>query len=171
MQITYELTLKDFKEAYADHRNSKARMKWTLRLFAVMLVLLAAVALFAFLVNHSGDAARLAMPLLVLTAFYVAVLWLFPSWTMRRQFERQPGAQGPRTLTLDATGVHMRWGGGSSDFEWKNYIRCVEGNNQILFYTSPVAFSTLPKRALTLDQLAEIRRLVAQHISQEGLSR
>jgi hypothetical protein len=164
MQITYELTLKDFKEAYADHRNGKALTKWAVRLFTVMLVVMAAVTVFGFVLKSFTEAARMATPLLILIAFYVAVLWVFPSWSLKLQFRRQPGAQGPRTLTLDDTGVHWRWSGGVSDIEWKNYIRALEGKNQILFYTSPAAFNMLPKRALTDEQLAEVRQLLTQHI-------
>jgi hypothetical protein len=53
-------------------------------------------------------------------------------WNARRQFLRQPGAHGPRTVSLDHAGAHWRWNGGSSDVEWKNYIRMVEGRNQFL---------------------------------------
>ena len=164
MQITYELTPKDFSEAYADHRDRKLLAKWSVRLFSVVIVILAATAVFAFVMKPFGAALSTAAPLLVLIAFYVVVLWLLPSWSMQRQFRQQPGAHGPRTLTLDALGAHWKWEGGTSDIEWKNYIRFVEGKNQILFYTSPAAFTLVPKRALLPEQLDAIRGLVQQYM-------
>ena len=70
----------------------------------------------------------------------------------------------PEDLTLDASGAHWRWNGGSSDVDWKNYIRWAEGRNQILFYTSPACFNILPKRAIAAEQLNEIRSLLNQNI-------
>jgi hypothetical protein len=83
---------------------------------------------------------------------------------MKQQFRKQPGAQGPRTVTFDTDGVHWRWDGGSADVAWKNYIRWTEGNNQILFYTSPACFNIVPKRALDAAQLAELREMLKQNI-------
>jgi len=120
--------------------------------------------LFGFLFKPSAEAGRNLLPLLGLVIAWVATLWILPRRTIRRQFLKQPGAHGPRTLLLDSTGVHWRWNGGSSDVEWKNYIRSVEGKNQILFYTSPACFNILPKRALAADQLDEIRVLLKQHV-------
>ena len=65
---------------------------------------------------------------------------------------------------LDASGAHWKWNGGSSDVEWRNYIRSVEGTDQILFYTSPVCFNILPKRAIGPQQLAEVRGVLQQNI-------
>jgi len=65
---------------------------------------------------------------------------------------------------LDSSGAHRRWNGGSADVEWRNYIRSVEGKNQILFYTSPACFNILPKRALAVEQLSELRELLKQNI-------
>jgi hypothetical protein len=65
---------------------------------------------------------------------------------------------------LDASGAHWRWNGGSSDVEWKNYIRSVEGKNQILFYTSPACFNILPKRTIGAEQLGELRSLLNQKV-------
>ncbi len=104
------------------------------------------------------------LPFFVLVVIWIGVLWVLPWWMMRRQFSGQPGAHGPRTLTLDATGAHWRWDGGSSDVEWKNYIRSVEGKNQILFYTSPACFNIVPKRAIAAGQLGELRSLLSQNI-------
>ena len=95
---------------------------------------------------------------------WIVLLWVLPRWNMRRQFRKQPGAHGARTLLLDSAGTHWHWNGGSSDIEWKNYIRWVEGQNQILLYTSPACFNILPKRTLETQQLDEVRGLLTQNI-------
>jgi hypothetical protein len=164
MQINYELTQKDFTEAYTAHRNSRPLRKWSRRLFVWIVGLATAILLFGFLVRPSWEMARGLMPFFVLVTIWIGVLWVLPSWMMRRQFLGQPGARGPRTLTLDAAGVHWRWNGGSSDVEWKNYIRSVEGKNLILFYTSPACFNIVPKRAIAAEQLDELRVLLKQQI-------
>jgi hypothetical protein len=164
MQITYELTEKDFVEAYAVHRNGKALGRWARRILIFFLVLMAATALLEVAMRPSRETARNLTPLVLLIVMWIAILWLIPWWTMWRQFLQQPGAHGPRALALDDVGTHWRWSGGSSDVEWKNYIRSVEGKNQILFYTSPACFNILPKRAMAAQQLDEIRELLKQNI-------
>ena len=167
MQISYELTQKDFTEAYTVHRNRKTWRKWARLILISIVALFTAVILLGSLVKPSVQQAKPLVPFLVLLAMWVGVLWVLPWWTMRRQFLQQPGARGPRTLTLDDTGAHWRWNGGSSDVEWKNYIQSVEGKNQILFYTSPACFNIVPKRAIVPEQLAELRALLQQSITNQ----
>ena len=165
MQITYELTQKDFTEAYIAHRNRKAWRKWARWTFVSIAGLFTAIILFGFLVKPSWEQAKVLMPFLVIVMMWIGVLWLLPWWTMRRQFLQQPGAQGPRILTLDDSGVHWKWNGGSSDVAWKNYVRSLEGKNQILFYTSPACFNILPKRVLAPEQLGELQSLLEEKIA------
>ena len=162
MEITYELTQKDFTQAFFAHRNRKPVMKWTRRIIILLLIGLFVFLLFGATLAHN------IRPLLPM--FGIIILWIAVAsgvtywWSARRQFRKQPGAQGQRSLLLDASGTHWRWDGGNSDVEWKNYIRTVEGKDQILFYTSPVCFNILPKRALAPEQLPEIRDLLKQNI-------
>ena len=164
MQVSYELTQRDFTEAYTVHRNRKSWRKWARRTFVSIAGLFTAMVLFGFALKPSWGQAKALMPLFVLVPMWVAVLWLLPWWLMRRQFLQQPGAHGPRTLTLNASGASWKWNGGSSDIEWKNYIRYIEGKNQILFYTSPACFNILPKRGIAPEQLSELCGLLKQYI-------
>ena len=165
MQITYELIQRDFTEAYITHRNGRAFSRWSRRIFIWIMVLMAAVVLFESVMRPSPETAKNLVPLLVLIMMWVGILWVLPWWTMWRQFLQQPGAHGPRTVALDDVGAHWKWNGGSSDVEWKNYIRSVEGKNRILFYTSPACFNILPKRALSPEQLNELRETLKSSIS------
>lgn len=164
MQIAYELTQNDFTEAYSVHRNSKVLSKWSRRIFIGIAGLMAVLSIVGFASKPSIQGAESLLPILALMVLWVAILWVLPWWSMRRQFVNQPGAHGPRTVVMDESGAHWRGTGGSSDVEWKNYIRLAEGKNQILIYTSPACFNILPKRALAGEQLGEVRSLLSQKI-------
>src|SRR5579864_1854718 len=157
MEIEYELTQTDFTEAFAAHRKRNSAAKGFLLVMFWMGIAFSSYVLYGAVRAH--DTMRL-LPLF----FFLAILWIivveiFPRWNVRRQFSKQPGAHGPRRLMLDGSGIHWRWNGGSADVEWRNYIRSIEGANQILFYTSPSCFNILPKRALNPDQLSKLRTL------------
>ena len=164
MQITYELTEKDFIEAYSAHRNRSAVRKCIRRLFLWGIGLTAASIFFGFLLKPSIEAAKGLAPFFAVVIMWILILVFLPRWTMRRQFTGQPGAKGQRIVQFDDSGAHWRWNGGSSDVEWKNYIRWVEGKNQFLIYTSPVCFNMIPKRVLADEQLGQFRELLKQHI-------
>jgi hypothetical protein len=164
MQINYQLSEDDFVEAYGVHRDRTAFKKWSMRLFIALIVFMSVVVFAAALVDHSQQAAKNLFLFTVLLAFWIVTLSAFPRWNMRRQFRKQPGAQGPRTVTFEADGAHWRWDGGSGDIAWKNYTRWVEGKNQILFYTSPACFNILPTHGLPPEQILDLRELLKQNI-------
>jgi YcxB-like protein len=164
MEIAYELSQGDFIEAYAAHRNRSSWRKWSRRVSVWITGLITAVILFGLLVKPSAQDAKVLMPYFGFVGMWLLIIVFVPRWNIRRQFLQQPAAHGPRHLLLDSLGTHWRWTGGSSDVEWKNYIRWVEGKNQLLVYTSPACFNVIPKRVLADEQLAELRKLLKQHI-------
>jgi hypothetical protein len=162
MEITYELTQKDFTEAFSAHRNRRAIIKWIRTIIFWVVILGLAFLLFGAI--RSGNT-RTLLPSFAVIALWLLLLTGLPLWlSARRQFLKQPGARGPRTVMFDGTGAHWRWNGGSSDIEWKNYVRSVEGPNQFLLYTSPACFNIIPKRAIEEPKLSEVRSLLEQNI-------
>jgi|SRR5450631_958642 len=104
-------------------------------------------------------------PFFGLIALWLAIIAGLPAWwSARRQFLKQPGARGARTVLFDGAGAHWHWNGGSSDIEWKNYVRSVEGKNQFLLYTSPACFNIIPKRAVGQQKLCEVRNILKQNV-------
>jgi hypothetical protein len=166
MEISYELTQKDFFDSLIAHRNGSTFRKWTFRLTACFIFLVATMGLLT-LIHRPQNAATRAdlLPMFIVVALWGLVLWGGPRLSARSQYAKQPSAQGARTLGTDATGVHWRWSGGASDVEWKTYMRYVESKSQFLLYLSPATFNMVPKRALTPEQLSEFRTLLAQNIS------
>lgn len=163
MEVTYQLTQRDFFDSFIAHRNRSVVRKWFLRIVVLTVFAFLVIGLLGAILRPYPKVWSDLTPLFVLAAFWIVLLWGSPWLAARRQFFGQPAAQGRRTLLLDSGGVHWRWDGGSSDADWKNYVRFLEGKNQFLIYTSPACFNILPKRALTAEQLSELRALFAQH--------
>ena len=165
MQIDYELTQQDFIDSFATHRDRNAFTKWLTRIFICLVFGLATLLGVGLLVQHNAETAKALIPFFLLVFFWIGMPRFIRWRSARNQFLKQPGAQGPRSVSLDAAGAHWRWNGGSSDMTWQNYVRALEGRDHFLLYTSPACFNIVPKRALTPENLFELRGLLKQNIS------
>jgi hypothetical protein len=166
MQIHYELNQSDFIDSFAAHRNRNTFLKWLRRLLVSFAILVVIFLAFGLIVKPNAQDAKNLMPFFGLVVMWVGILWGLPRWSARRQFLKQPGAQGQRNVLLDSSGVHWCWNGGSAAIVWKNYVRSVEGKKQFLLYTSPACFNIIPKRSLTPEGIIELRALLKQNISE-----
>jgi hypothetical protein len=164
MEATCQLTQKDFLDSLVAHRNCSPLREWSFRLMVILIFVVSGAGLIDVAMSPTRQSLTTVAPLFVLVALWAAVIWLSPRQSARKQFLQQPGAPGPRTVVLDATGAHWRWDGGSAEVEWKNYIQSLDSKGHFLLYTSPFCFNILPKRALTPDQVSEARALFAQNL-------
>jgi hypothetical protein len=164
MELKYNLTQRDFLESFITHRNPTAFLKWCFRLLAAMLFLLVIVFFVYFAKNPTLHTLAGAGPLLGMILIWFWIFVAGPRRAARRQFRQQPAARGLWTLLIDDGGIHARWEGGSSDVDWKNYIKWRESKNLILLYMSPVTWGMIPKRALDPAQLADLRALLEQNV-------
>lgn len=72
---------------------------------------------------------------------------------------------GTQNRRIDRSGgVTWKWDGGNADVGWKNFLRWHESKTQFVIYTSPIMFNMIPKRALTSEQIFELRDLLANHV-------
>jgi hypothetical protein len=165
MQIDYELRQDDFIESFAVHRNRNIVSKWLTRMLMSFVIVVVLILALPLIVRPDAQETKSLLPFFGLVLMWVALLWGHPRWSARRQFLKQPGAHGQRTVLLDDSGVHWRWNGGSSDIAWKNFVRSLEGKRQFLLYTSPACFNIIPKRVLTPEELLELRALLKRNIS------
>ena len=160
MEITYELTQKDFFDSIIAHRNAR----WSFRIALGIALLSGAVFVVVIVAQPALRTTTNAVTTVALIAFLVLCTWIAPWRAARNQFRRQPSAHGPRTLTLDSKGMHWRWDGGAADVEWKNVTRYLEAKDGFLLYVSPAVFNMVPKRALSASQLNDLRSLLAAHV-------
>ncbi len=164
MEVTYELTQRDFFDSLVAHRNRSTFARWSFRLAASIVVIFVGLGLVLLAIRPDAKSLTNLAPLFAMAVVWSILIWASPWWAARNQFSKQPAAQGPRTVLLDSGGVHWRWNGGSADIEWKNFIRFQETKNQFMLYSSPACFNIVPKRALTLDQMGAFRQLVMENL-------
>ena len=164
MEITFEPTEKDFFDSFSVHRRAKTWRKWLVRIVGALILGMIVFSLFILLHEPTKENIETYIPYLAFFIVWFGVILYVPRWNVRRQFLKQPAAHGPRTVTLDEHGIRSRWAGGSSDVEWKNYIRTVEGKDIVLLYFSPAYFNMIPKRAFTPEQWNELRELLKAKI-------
>jgi len=164
VEVTYELTQRDFFDSFIAHRNRSALVKWAYRLIVATVFIFAGAGLIFLTVHPHSQLLSNLIPVFALAVMWGALMWASPWWAARNQFSKQPGAHGSRTILLDSGGVHWRWNGGSADIEWKNFIRFHETKNHFLLYSSPACFNIVPKRVMTLDQVVAFRTLVTENL-------
>jgi hypothetical protein len=164
MQVTYELTQRDFFDSFIVHRNRTPVRRWCFRLIATIVFLFAGVELFMLLIRPNGRTYSNVAPLLGLAFLWGMLMWASPWWLARTLSMKQPSAQGPITLLLDPAGLHWRWNGGVADIEWKNQVGYFEAKKHFLIYSSPVSFHIVPKRALAPEQIRAVGALLAEYL-------
>ena len=164
MELTYELTQKDFYDSFLAHRKRSVLSKWSFRVLFASIFLLPTIGLLTLATDHQAKVGGV-VPLFVLAAFWAVLIWGAPWWSARTQFQQQPAAQGPRTMTLDGSGIHWRWKGGQADVEWTNFIRFLESKTVFLLYTSPACFNIVPKRAFAPSETESFRKLLQDRVA------
>jgi hypothetical protein len=165
VEVTYELTQKDFYDSFIAHRNRNALSKWSFRLLGGFAILCFGLGLLGVVIRHNSRSWADFGQWAVLAILWGGLVWVLPWWNARNQFLKQPRAKGARTMVLDDAGIRSQWNGGSAETGWANYIRWLECDTELLLHTSPACFNILSKRALLPEQLAEIRTRLAQNIS------
>jgi len=120
MQITYELTQRDFFESFTAHYHSKKLLKWGYRVLITVFSILVGLSLFGAARRLSTWTLSGLLEPLGLVGYLCLSMWGYPWWLARTQFQKQPSVQGQRRALLDHDGIQQRWDGGSGLVEWKN---------------------------------------------------
>jgi hypothetical protein len=163
MELTYDLTQKDFYDSFVAHRERSVVSKWSFRLLFGFVFLFPAIGLLTLATDRQTKFVSV-VPLFALAAFWAIFIWGTPWWSARTQFLQQPAAQGSRTMTLNDSGVHWLWKGGQADVEWTNFIRFLESKTLFLLYTSPACFNIVPKRAFAPGETESFRALLQEKL-------
>lgn len=102
-----------------------------------------------------------ALFLFLLASPIVTYLLLAP-YVARRTFRQQKTLHQPVTYSWSATGLKVSSINGEWWVPWTDYLKWSENPKVALFYHAQHLFQILPKRALTAEQLADLRECLSR---------
>jgi hypothetical protein len=169
MEVSYQLTPKDFVQVARQRREWKREASWfsldTFWLLIWAVVLLGGVvAILAAGSNWRGS--NLGFAILLFLAVLVAVpitRWVLTNSKARNQFLADASAQATISLKVSTDGLSFRGMSGDGTPSW-SYARWRESKNQFVLFTAPETFLIVPKRAFTSDQRNEFREYLRRYI-------
>ncbi|QDZ11772.1 YcxB family protein [Devosia ginsengisoli] len=86
------------------------------------------------------------------------VVWIMGPISARRMFRQQKSLQGRLVYGWSDAGLHTESEYGSFDIPWSHFIRWAEDDRTFLLFESDRLYRMVPKRVLTTDQQASLRR-------------
>ncbi len=85
-----------------------------------------------------------------------------------RSLQNTPFYKGKISVQVDDLGTRFVYVTGDSNTQWAGYIRFIETPNLFVLYVSKAMFRQIPKRALSTEQLSQLRELLRQRITQSA---
>jgi len=134
---------------------------WAMFLFVLLLALLFLVGI--YLINHNLPVAGWLW--LVMSAVIGIAVYEVPRMQVKRSLRSSPSAQGEVVLVLDGEGTVATFPTGESRLNWRAYTRYKETGSMFLLFFSPYRFMSIPKRAMTAEQIEDLRALVKSRIN------
>ncbi|HEU5413835.1 MAG TPA: YcxB family protein [Candidatus Angelobacter sp.] len=93
--------------------------------------------------------------------------FVVPTFVFRRFYRRNSRMVGPRTVTVNETGIISDHQLGRSEASWNTYFKFQETARSFLLYQSADVIGILPKRAFaTSSDLQQFRALLISKIPQ-----
>jgi hypothetical protein len=125
------------------------------------------VALFGLIASWD-EAARalpyiLVMAVVGLAGLMVTNYYVIAPMTARRIFPKQKTLHAPLTFSWSEAGLKTENTSGTWQIPWSDYLRFRENASVMLFYQAPRLFQMVPKRALTPEQIDDLREHARQN--------
>jgi hypothetical protein len=92
-----------------------------------------------------------------------------PRIQVRRSLRNNPSAQGEIVYTFDDKGSFATFPTGESRLDWGAYTKYKETGPMFLLFFSPYRFTSIPKRAMSPEQVEELRGLLKKGILRSQL--
>ncbi|MCR6672257.1 YcxB family protein [Devosia ginsengisoli] len=115
----------------------------------------------AFVNGMDRALARWPMLLGISLLPFLAILllvWILGPISARRMFRQQKSLQGQLVYAWTDTGLHVESEYGAFAMPWSHFIRWAEDDRTFLLFESDRLYRMIPKRVLTADQQASLRR-------------
>jgi hypothetical protein len=163
VQITYQLTQDDYREAFSAYRHRSTRSRWMFHICRGVAILTICLAILLTLATPVTQFTSLWV-IYALALFWIYYVWYCPHLVARKMIKTSPNANVLRTVELTDAGVHERTEHGEYKTDWKTYAGWTENNHVFALLYSAITFVPVPKRAMSPEQETEFRDLLQRHV-------
>ena len=77
---------------------------------------------------------------------------------------RNPSAQGEITYSVEESGISAVFPTGTSQLQWRTFTKFTETERLFLLYLSSSRYTVFPKRAMSSQQVTELRQILASRV-------
>jgi hypothetical protein len=100
-----------------------------------------------------------AVPVCIIASYFLSI-----PITTRKTYRDHKTIHRPYTYSWSETGLAVASANGEWNLAWSDYLKWDENAQVFILYQAPRLFNILPKRALTAEQIVDIRQC-AGHIA------
>jgi hypothetical protein len=129
-------------------------------LFVLLLGLMFLVGI--YLVDH--DLAMIGWLWLALSVGMGVAVYEVPRFQIRRAMRSNPSLGGEIVLLFGDEGVQATFATGKSQLQWRAFTKYKETERLFVLYMSPARSTFIPKRAMSPQQIEELRVLLRARI-------
>ena len=163
MEISYQLTTDDYRQGFKAFRGRTTFSRWSFRFGYLCFFVVVAAALLLTIFGPDKSSASM-FPLWILAAFWGWYLWYCPYQVAKKIMKGNPITSVPHTIEISETGFHSRTSISDSRYSWDLIVGWAEADRVFALFPSSISFFPIPKRALTGEQQAELRSLLASKV-------
>jgi len=92
----------------------------------------------------------------------IAIYFLFVPISTRRTYRKHKALHRPYTYSWSEAGLAITSSSGQWHVAWSDYLKWTENAQVFILYQAPRLFNILPKRALTPEQVVDLRQCAAR---------
>jgi hypothetical protein len=156
-----EIRFKPTEDDGLNAMRASSTPSWAMFLFVLLLALLFLVGI--YLINH--DLPMAGWLWLALSAVIGIAVYEVPRIQVRRSLRKSPSAQGEIVIVLDGEGTVTTFPTGESRLNWRAYTKYKETGSIFLLFVSPYRYMSIPKRAMTPQEIEQLRGLLKARIT------
>ncbi|WP_128292531.1 YcxB family protein [Afifella aestuarii] len=170
-QTTFTITEGDLTQAMRLHAFGNYRQSKTIAKLAaiwvgtvIVLMLLTYADWRTWLDGVIAAAASASLASFVMGAVLFGIPLMLGPRIIRKRLEQEKLLAEPGTASWDDEFYTVTQENAHSRYAWRDYVFLREDKNVFIFATSRFNYQVLPKRALTPEQIADLRRIVKRSV-------
>ena len=167
MQVTFQLTPEDYRHGLLARRNFRTSTRWFIRGAWLVVCLLLLISIAQLTANPISVALGTVTPAIIIAVCWTVFLLWGPGLSARRQFKNSPSAQGPTTIEVSESGLHLQSSNVDSNVAWSAYFGWTEDKSVFVLMPQPRICFPIPKRAFSSEQIEHFRDILRRNIGKK----